>query len=103
MYLQIRHKRKVVSVFKHHVIKKYGRVDVQLHTFLNSGLYGSKWSASRPARFNPGENNHQNLLDWVEVKAGKNAVVKTKFPTSVGNRTLFVQSITLLLYSGSSI
>ena len=32
-------------------MKKYGEVDIQLHTFLSSTLVGSNWSVSRPGRF----------------------------------------------------
>jgi len=38
---------------KHHVMKTCGRVEVQLHAFLTSALYGGEWSASRRGRFTP--------------------------------------------------
>jgi len=33
----------------------FGRVEVQLHAFLNSTLDGGELSAQRPGRFTPGE------------------------------------------------
>jgi hypothetical protein len=33
----------------------YGWVDVQIHAFLASALFGGEWSASRPGRSTPGE------------------------------------------------
>jgi hypothetical protein len=36
-------------------MKAYEGVDVQIHVFLNLELVGGEWSASRPARFTPGE------------------------------------------------
>ena len=38
---------------KYRVMKKYGEVDVQLHTFLSSAHVGGDWSVSRPGRFIP--------------------------------------------------
>jgi len=34
-------------------MKTWG-VEVQLHTFLNSGIDDGEWRASRPGRFKPG-------------------------------------------------
>jgi hypothetical protein len=39
---------------KYHTMKTLRRVEVQLHTFLNSALDGGNWSASRFRRFNQG-------------------------------------------------
>jgi hypothetical protein len=36
-------------------MKTYAKVDVQIHVFFTSGLFGGEWSASRPGRFIPGE------------------------------------------------
>jgi hypothetical protein len=44
-------------------MKAYGGVDVWIHTFLTSVLFGGKWSASRPGRFTPGTH-------WVTPRAG---------------------------------
>jgi hypothetical protein len=33
----------------------YGKVEIQLHAFLNSVLDGGDWLASIPASFTPGE------------------------------------------------
>jgi hypothetical protein len=34
-------------------MKMYARKEVYLHAFLTLAIYGSKWSALRPGRFNP--------------------------------------------------
>jgi hypothetical protein len=34
-------------------MKTYGEVDVQIHVFLTSALFGDEWSALRPRRFVP--------------------------------------------------
>jgi len=39
---------------KHHAMKKYEGMEVQLHA-LTSALGGDEWSASRPDRFTTGE------------------------------------------------
>jgi hypothetical protein len=39
------------SLIKHHAMKTYERMEVQLHAFLISAEDGSKWSASRLGRF----------------------------------------------------
>jgi hypothetical protein len=38
---------------KYRVVKKYGEVDVQFHTFLSSALVGGDCLVSRPGRFIP--------------------------------------------------
>jgi hypothetical protein len=43
------------SFTKHHAMKAYWGVKVQLHIFLTSALDGGAWSASRPCCFTPGK------------------------------------------------
>jgi hypothetical protein len=43
------------SLIKHHAMKTYDGVEVQLHVFLTSALDGGEWLALRPCRFTPGE------------------------------------------------
>jgi hypothetical protein len=50
---------------KHHILKTYGRVEVQLHAFLTSALDGGEWSRSRPGRFIPGE--RASDINWIGV------------------------------------
>jgi hypothetical protein len=52
------------------VIKTYGRVEVQSHTFLTSSLDEGEWSASRPGKFTLGKESlgihgysYNNLID----------------------------------------
>jgi hypothetical protein len=49
--------KRVKSLFltKHHAMKAYWEVEVQLHSFLNWALDGRELSASRPGRLNPGK------------------------------------------------
>jgi hypothetical protein len=42
-------------MIKCHAIKTYVRVEVKLYAFLNSGLDGSEWSASRNVCYIPRE------------------------------------------------
>jgi len=42
-------------VTKHHAMKTYEGVEVQLHAFLTLVLDEGKWSASHPGHFTPGE------------------------------------------------
>jgi hypothetical protein len=39
-------------------MKTYGGVDVNIHVFLTSALFGSEWPASRRGRFTPRGNRH---------------------------------------------
>jgi hypothetical protein len=36
-------------------MKTHGGLDVYVHVFLTSALFGGEWSASRPGRFSPEE------------------------------------------------
>jgi hypothetical protein len=61
----------------------YGGVDVYVHAFLTTSLVGSKWSASRPGRFTPGERTPGShwIGGWVDPRAGLDDVEKRKFLT----------------------
>jgi hypothetical protein len=54
--------------------------------FLTSALVGGEWSASRPARFIPGERAPSTLWieGWVDPRAGLDDVEKRKFLTLLG-------------------
>jgi hypothetical protein len=86
-------------------MKTYGGVDVEIHVFLTSALVGGKWPASRPDRFTPGTNC---IADWVDPRAGLDALEKEKFFTLPGLelRSLGLsarsQSLYRLRYSGAS-
>jgi hypothetical protein len=64
---------------KHHAMKTYRGVEVQLHAFLTWALDGSEWSSSRRGPFIP--------------RAGLDTVAKKKVPKSAGNRALIVQPV----------
>jgi hypothetical protein len=65
---------------KHHAMKTYWGVEVQLHAFLTSALDGGEWSASRPGRFTPREK--APFTHWIGGSVGPradlDAVVKRK-------------------------
>jgi hypothetical protein len=58
-------------------MKTYWGVNVQLHAFLTSTLYGGEWSASRPSRFTPREKtlDTHGIRGWVGLRAVLDAVV----------------------------
>jgi len=43
----------LVLFFKHHAMKAFGRVEVQLYALFISAVGGGKWRALRSGRFNP--------------------------------------------------
>jgi hypothetical protein len=53
-------------------METYGGVGVMTHVFLTYALVQGEWSASRPARFTPGERGPVThwIEDWVGPKAG---------------------------------
>jgi hypothetical protein len=59
-------------------MKACGGVDIWTHVFLTSALVGGEWSASRPARFTPGERS--SGTHWiggsVDPRAGLNDMEK---------------------------
>jgi hypothetical protein len=78
---------KVVSLCltKHHAMKTYWEVELQLHAFLTSALEGGgEWSASRPCRFTPGERTPgiHWMGFWVGPRAGVEEVAKKNMPNS---------------------
>jgi hypothetical protein len=75
---------------KHHAMKVYWGMEVQLHTFLTSALDGGVWSALRPGRFTPGEKAPGThwIGGWVGPRAVLGAVVKRKIPSPARNRNL---------------
>jgi len=42
-------------------MKVYGRVMVQVHTFLTLALDGGEWSTTYPSHFTPGKDPHYPL------------------------------------------
>jgi hypothetical protein len=66
-----------VPLTKHHAMKTYGGVEVQLHAFLTSDLDGGEGSASHPARFTLG--THW-IGGWAGTRASLDAVTKRKIP-----------------------
>jgi hypothetical protein len=67
-----------------HAIKAYWGVELQLHAILTSALDGGEWSASYPGRFTPKERDLgiHYIEGWVGPRAGLDAVVKRKIPSS---------------------
>jgi hypothetical protein len=54
-YLRTTTWRRILCWTKHHVMKRHGRMEVELHTFLTWVLHGDEWSASRTGSFTPGK------------------------------------------------
>jgi hypothetical protein len=69
---------------KHHAMKMYWGVEVQLHGFLTLVLDGGEWSASHPGRFTPRERAPGThwIGGWVGTRAILDVVVKKKIPSS---------------------
>jgi hypothetical protein len=90
-------------------VKAYGGVDVEIHIFLTSALFGAGWSASRPGRFTPGERAPGThwIRGWVDPRAGLDDLEKRKFLTIPGpelrplGRPARSQSLYRLRYPGS--
>jgi hypothetical protein len=79
-----------LSLFKHHAMKAYGGVNVQIHIFLTSALAGGEWSASRPGRFTPGQKAPGThwIRGWVDPRASLDDVEKILDPTGTRTPTL---------------
>jgi hypothetical protein len=65
---------------KHHAVKTYGGVEVQLDAFVTLVLDRSEWSASRLGHFTSRETapGTQSVGGWVDPRAGMDAVAKRK-------------------------
>jgi hypothetical protein len=68
---------------KHHAMKTYWGVEIQLHALLISALDGGEWSASRPGCFTPRERalGTHWIGGWVGPGAVLDPVVKRKIPS----------------------
>jgi hypothetical protein len=68
---------------KHHAVKVYGGMMIQLHVFLTSELDGSECSASRPSRFTSKERTDGThyIRGWVGPRASLDAVANRKIPS----------------------
>jgi hypothetical protein len=67
-------------------METYRGVDVEIHVFLISAIFGGEWSASRLGRFTHGERapGTHRIGGWVSPKAGVDDVEKRKFFTLPG-------------------
>jgi hypothetical protein len=90
-------------------MKEYGGVEVYIHVFLTSAIFGAEWSASRSGRFTPGEiapGNHW-IGGWVGPRTGLDDVEKRQFLPTPGlelgslGRPARSQSLYRLSYPGS--
>jgi hypothetical protein len=85
-------------------------VDVEIHIFGTSVLYGGECSGSRPCRFKPGEIDPDShwIEGWVDHRTGLDDVEKIKFLTLLGlelrplGRPVRSQSLYGLRYPGSA-
>jgi hypothetical protein len=64
-------------------MKTYGGVDVYIHIYLTSALFGGEWLASRPGRFTPEERapGIHFIGCWMSPRTGLDDVEKRKFLT----------------------
>jgi hypothetical protein len=62
-------------------MKTYGGVDVEIHVFFTSALFGGEWSASQPGRFTSGERAPviHWIGGWVGSRTGLDVVEERKF------------------------
>jgi hypothetical protein len=62
-------------------MKAYGGVDIYIHAFLTSEIFGGEWSASRLDRFTHRERAPGTYWegDWVGPRTGLDDVEKRKF------------------------
>jgi len=77
-----------------------GVLEVQIHTFITSGLDGDECSASRLDRFTPRDKGPSTHWpgNWLGPRTDFDATAKRKIPATAGNRTPIVQPVALSLY-----
>jgi hypothetical protein len=67
-------------------MEAYGGVDIEIHMFLTSALFGGEWTASHPGYFTPEEGSpiiHQ-IGGLVGPSTGLDYMEKRKFLTLLG-------------------
>jgi hypothetical protein len=64
---------------RHHAVKAYGGVEVQLHVLLTLAVDGGEMSLSRPGQFTPGTHWTGG---WVGPRDSMDAVEKRKIPSA---------------------
>jgi hypothetical protein len=74
-------------------MKTYGRIEVQLYSFITSALYGCKWLHSRDGRFNLWKRAPESIRigGKLGLIAGFDVVEKRKIVSHVGIRILTPQ------------
>jgi hypothetical protein len=86
-----------LCLIKHHVMKTFVGMEVQLLEFSTSALDGGEWSAACPVALPLGKNPPPPGTPWVGgcvgLIDGLDAVVKRKICASAGNRTPVLQLI----------
>jgi len=65
LMMEMRRVELFLCLTKHHAMKTYGGVELQIHAFITSALDGGEWSASRPGRFTPGNKARYTLDRWL--------------------------------------
>jgi hypothetical protein len=71
------------NLTKHHAMKTYWGVEVQLYALLTSAPDGGEWLASCPGRFTPRERvpGTNWMGGWIGPRAVLDTVVKRKIPS----------------------
>jgi len=81
------------TFLKHHAVKTYLEMQVQIHVFLTSVLDGGEWSASCPSCFIPWRIPGTHMTGgWVGPRPSLNEVVKRKTYHPTSNCKLVVQN-----------
>jgi hypothetical protein len=72
-----------LCLVKHHAMKTYVGVEVELHTILVSAIHGGEWSVSRPGHFNIRERAPD--IPWIGGWMGPRIFLGAVASTSAGS------------------
>jgi hypothetical protein len=64
---------------KHHAMKAYGGVEVQLHAFLTLALCGIQWSALHPSHFTTRETATEHIFNGAFINYSKLKLLYNSF------------------------
>jgi len=89
---QVPYHKDIPYLIKHHAMKIYGEVEVQLHIFLTLALDGGEWLASCPVHFTTRESTPgvHWIGGWGGSRVSLDMVEKRRNPliAPAGNQTL---------------
>jgi hypothetical protein len=87
-------------MLKHHVIKTYGTVEVQLHAFLISTVIKATGQLHTPAVLPPGKQLSISIWTegWMDPRHGLDVMTQKKNSINSGNRTPLAQPLASQIY-----